>query len=236
MTGPLGAGYQDFARSFATSRFLTFPLFATVIAVPTTIPPIATVNMDSIGVRAFANNNHMRVTLNWYNDEGLVNFITNDEVIVRQGGVFDQSIVVKGSFLSVVVTPAGGANSTVTLIMYETTRSVISQHTGIANLLQNNAAVAVGAGATVTTEITRVWAGEATFWCSSSLATWSAVLEAIDELGNLTVMDFMNQTYPQTPRPIFFPSCTVRSRLINGTGAAGNIGIRITARPGMSGM
>lgn len=236
MTGALGAGYQDWGRSFATSRFLNIPSLGGLIAGATVYGPFTTVNIDSLGIRAIAIVGHGSITLDWYADEGLTVFITSDKISVRQGGTFDQSVVVKGSFLKVTATPAPAANWTFTLVIYETTRSVIPSLSSVDNLLLFNVNVVLGAGSGTTIEAPRVVAAEATWTVFSPGADWNATLEAFDETGTGFRVDQYDQTRNKERRLVYLPPCTVRVGLVNNAAVAAGFNIMLGARPGLSGL
>lgn len=236
MTTPLSVGYPDYRRSFATSRFFTTVANAVAFNSTTVFGPYSTVNMDSIAFSALTAGGRGLITLGWFFDIGLTQNITSEQISLIDPNVFEQSIVVKGPFLSVTIAPFAPTPFTLTLVLYETTRSVIPSPTPQTNVLFYANAIPVGAGATVTTQIDQVWCGEISWQPTSSLVTYAVHIDAVSVSALTQQLDFVDQTFPKSMRTIFLPPCTCNVVVTNTSGGAGNVGVRMTARPGMAGM
>lgn len=235
MTGPLGAGYRDWARSFATSRFWQLPYFVTTITGSSVAGIFTTVNIDSLGVRLFALTGGGELVLDWFADQALTQFVTTDTLNMLGGDTFDQSVVVKGAFLRVTATPVPASNWTLTLVLYETTRSVIPQTTSRANVLIRQLGTAVGASTFVEVESGRVWPGEVYWLAGSALATWSAELRHVDHLGGVRTIDVIRSTDAVQNHNLYLAAEHSRIRFTNSTAVAGTFDTFLIARPGLSG-
>jgi hypothetical protein len=237
MTGPLGVGYPDYARSFASARLFDFPAFAHVYNAPSVIGSYNTANMDSLGIRAFADLNQGRLQIKWYQDSAHTLLITDDECVIRNGGHFEQSITVKGPFATLTQNPGTGGTWTLSLVVYETTRSVIPQTNPIDNVLASQQ-IAVGAGLTNTFDTLRVWAGPAhLYFLANPLAVaWFYLISAIDEFGVLTRIYAGANNFPNTPSRLYLPATPLRIAVTNQDGVIRDYEYALVANPGLSGL
>jgi hypothetical protein len=234
MTNPT-IGYPDWQRNFVAARFFQALAFNELTIGAKTYGPFTMANIDSIGLSCLNNTNGGQLILQWSADQAGVLPTGKDNIVIRDGTRFHQSIVVKGSFLTITSQTFLAVPWTKTMLIYETTRSVIPQDGVNDNVLLSQLATAAPIGVTLTT-IPRVWAGEAVWSARSPLATWIASVEIIDEAGTITTLDQANQAEATKSRTIFLPSTPLRFSFNNTTGGASTFTAFISARPGLSGM
>lgn len=235
MTIPAGIGYPDWRRSFATARFFDILAFNTTITQSTNFGPFPVANIDSIGVRCFALTGHGLLTLEWFADEALTFFLSGDQISLREGCAIDQSIVVKGAFLRVTVANVEPADWELTLVLYETTRSVISMSDPTDNVLISQVNQVVAGGATATWDGLRIYSAEAVWSVRSNGTNFNVNLNHVDHIGNVTRIDQFSQANTQLSRIIFLSPCMSRINYVNGDVGNHAVSAFLVAKPGLSG-
>lgn len=227
--------YPDWQRTYASARMFEELLTADAITTPTTFGPFPVGNMDSVAIFIDSDVSHGIVEMTWWKGPGATIQVTQDVINIREGRRFEQSIVAKGSWLTILATPAT-ASWTLSLEIYETTRSVLPQIESDRNQLLSSLGVAVGAGATVVVDIPVVWVDAVEWFADSGLVMWSATYESISAAGAVMQIDIQTQASPALPRQIYVPARSQQVSLTNPTGVAGTISVRANGKPGLSGL
>jgi len=193
--------------------------------------PLDTSQRSFLGVRLFSNVNHGLLQLEWFNDQALTQFLTVDQVNIRQGGVFDQSLAVKGNFVRITVVAGSAGNWTITLLLYETSTATISQLTPTQNVLASRQ-FNVNAGATDTFNVPNVMVGPAFFYANASIVTtWFVIVSSIDHNGNLTRLYTVGNALGPPPIILYLPATNIQIALTNLAAFAGLFEYALTVKP-----
>jgi hypothetical protein len=231
MTGPVGVGYQDWGRTFATSRLWSLLAFNTVIVVSSVLTTIPTVNIGFLGVRLFSNVNHGFLVLDWFADAALTQFATTDTISLRQGGTFDQSIVVKAAFCRITAFSGSAGNWTMTLLVYEATYPIVPQLTATDNVVTSQT-FNLGAGLTSTVVVPRVVAAPAFFYVvPQNTALWFVNIEYIDANAATARLFTCGNINAVVSTAFFLPACNIQVKLTNQDAAAKSFEYAVTTKP-----
>lgn len=231
MTMPVVHGYPDFARQVAEADVLLKHETNTATAGEVVRGPYFVGGETHLGFFFTVGLVFYRMAFEFYADKDLTLPLTNHVVEVTPFTSASFSVPVLSPWLQIRLTPGAGTDPFSFRLWTAAGQSMHMEFGGSSNVLISNAAVAVGAGAFVDVDAVRVWPGECTWMASSALATWSCELLAVGSLGGLTRLDFINQTRNLERRTLFLPAMILKARLGNQTGAPGNIGIHVVARP-----
>lgn len=231
MTMPVVHGYPDWNRSKAEADVLLNYEVDTATGGEVTRGPFFVGGATHLGHFFGVGLVFYRVAFEFYADAAMTQLLSQHVVEVTPLTSSSFSFPVLGPYVLARLTPGAGTDPFSFRLWTAAGQSMHMEFGGSSNILISNAAVAVGAGAFVDVDASRVWPGECTWMASSALLTWSCELLAVGALGGLTRLDFINQTRTLERRTIFLPAMILKARLGNQTLAAGNIGIHVVARP-----
>lgn len=231
MTSPVVHGYPDYSRQTPESDVVFQSLTNVAVNAPTTYGPFFCGAFPAIGFRTSITGDNARVTITYYNDQAKTVQLGSLGYDVYTTGGGCHTFPVLGPWFTVQVTP-GPANITLTMVTWAAPHPAMETiDQGTTSVLISNPAIAVGAGATATVDASWVVPGDASWVASSSLATFNASLYVVDYLGTETNLDVTTQYTNSYRRAIHLPYMRVRVRVSNQTGAAGTIGVRVSAHP-----
>lgn len=222
MTAPIVHGYPDWGRFAARADVIYISDTSVVIGAGDKVyDPIFVGNVRHLGFIFNMVTNNAAVRLDYYNDENLSTILGTQTIKTRVGGGFDFSLPVQGPWVQVFInfnaTPAE-----YDLYMFSVSGNIASIQNGPAPIrIIGVGAFAIGAGATVTLTSSRSYPGEAMWSVSSALATWTALLDTIDDLGVTNVLDAGNNTLNPLNRRVWLPAEQCRLRVTNTTAGAG---------------
>jgi hypothetical protein len=230
MTQPAPHGYPDWGRFVASSDKLLLNDTQAAHNNTYTSATIFVGDIPYIGVRLFIGTNSAHAEVRYYLESSLTTLLATDSFDYRGGSDLHIGLLVKGPFVSVVVTP--------TVNPIDITLSITSRHGPGSSLTENplryvlisQLAVAIGAGATVQAFSTEITPGPAMWSIQTNVATWTASIGAIDAAGVNTRLDLASNVFPAMPRLVFLPPTTVRIGITNTSGAAGTVDFFCTAQ------
>jgi hypothetical protein len=175
--------------------------------------------------------NHFSVDMDYYADSAGTIQLFSQQVIVRQGGIFVDTLPTLGPFLSVTVTPSAINSHYILQLSASHHRKRSVQASAVGNLLLRVSAVSIGAGATLTSVIDNVTPGIATWSVDTNVADFFSEVEAIDHNGLTYLIDRIEEKVVGQKRTIFLPPCSIRCRTANNTAAAGTFYIIMNVPP-----
>jgi hypothetical protein len=232
MTSPATLGFPDFQRSYASARNLLRLVFQSAIVANDVSGPLPVGNMHSIGVRAFANVNNIKVLLDWFLDRTFLVFVSSDQFELVQGGSIDQSFPTKAAYLRVTVVPLPAGAATYTLAVYEMPVDTFAQTAPNINQLVGANGTAVGAGATITFDALRAFAGPASLTIfSEDAAAWNGALLTLNAAGTTTAIARASNKFPMQCVPIYLPAMCTRISFTNLDGVGRFVFAFLNAKP-----
>lgn len=214
------------------TRSLVSPIQQSNIDVDTFVGSFYVGDAPHLGVRFESVTNHFRVRFDYGQIPGPGNAgYAKQDVSVRQGSTFEQSIPVSGAYVDVTVFPSA-ANSAYILGLWTTPepfiRTSFENGYGIAfNITGEN----VNAGITETHQGTWVSPGEAHWSAVTGAAVNAIVIESIDRNGTVRHLDRSNNLTAVAARPLFLPATDIQVRIFNGDGAARTFDVSVVRRP-----
>lgn len=150
---------------------------------------------------------------------------------VRSGSKVDTTVPVAGPWVDVSLNP-NGANPTYDLVLYTARAPVLNSVTSSRGNMLCTINQSIGAGAGVTVTSTRIWPGEAHWFCESAVAGWNAQATSISFSGSVAVIDSFRSTVADgLGRQIFLPATNVQLIVNNTSAGAGTFRAAIVARP-----
>lgn len=221
MSQPESHGYPDWGRYAAGSDKVVYFDTSAIAVSGESYGPFFVGDSPYLGVTLTPNTNAARFELSFWQTSAVSGFMGDYYVDCQPATSFNGLIASQGPWLLITAnTPVVGGLAT---------KRIWSSHSmyGSAwlplegSMISRNGA-AVGAGATVLTQAGRVRPGPAVWNVFSALATWTAWIDVVDYLGNLTRLDTITQAQGNASRSLFLPPANVRFNFQNTTGAAGN--------------
>ena len=230
MTGPASLDYPDWTRTFAAARDLILADAAT-ITVSKVYPAVAVGNINSLAVIINATTRNTRYTFDWFLDQALGTQISEDQIDVLAGCLWDQTITPAGAYLRLTVTPFGGA-ATYDIELAEAPTPRVAQVGPDDNILINLDTSSINATTTLTDLATKIVAGWAYIqvWTQNA-TTWEALLSCVSSDGNVDPICHVNQTSPHAPFLIFIPACQLQLQVTNHDAAARTFSAIIMHKP-----
>lgn len=231
MTSPVAHGYPDWGRFEASAdKLLAFDQQLDVDA-GTSYPRFFVGDVPYVSVWLNAITNHFAFTLRFLDAQTGGNFLAQQVCSVRDGSEFDATIPVSGPWLELTATPSA-ANSAFQYALATARTPHIGMRSGYNDPVLVSFNATVGAGASLTTEAVRVYAGEAHWFAETALATWTARLETFDFAGASIILDeFRGITAGHEGRQVFIPPVNMRIVVTNQTGGAGSFRGALVHRP-----
>jgi hypothetical protein len=233
MTTPAPVGTPDWLRTYAAAR-VVFVNDGNVQANPVVRHgPLAVANISYLGIQCTAQSaSGILLLIEWFIDSAMTILITFDEVDVNNGGLFDQTIPVKGPYcrVSAFAEPAGPV--TYSLVVYESSESSISQRGETDNILIATNSQSVGANGATTLSTGRVWSGPASLQAySDNATTWNVDLEYVTTGGTTQSFLHLNQALPVQVHQIYLPPAPIKVALRNFDASARNFIVNLIAQP-----
>jgi hypothetical protein len=225
-------GYPDWVRPFAAARDLLYLDINRTIAATVASAAIAAGNLHSVGIKLLPTTNHTVVRLKWFFDQTLVSLVTTDAIDVRQDGVFDQTVTVKGPYLSVEVEPHVAPSSTYSLLVYGAPASSVTHLTPTDPVLLSYDGANIAAGATRTDDYPRVFAGPAILHASTiDSPNWTFRLKTLESNGTVKTLLRLSQTVTPGPVLVHLPACNIRAEMVNNDAVARLFVVGLVAKP-----
>jgi hypothetical protein len=231
MTAPSPHGYPDWGRYAASAdKKLDTQVWADM-DVQTTFGPYFVGDIEWVNINFTVTAQNYLVRMQFREDIAAGTDLHNQEFVVRSTSTSYLSFPVTGPWLSIRVTPSA-ANSTggFTLTSAKRGGNPINADSSpnILKALVNNA---VGAGATVTSDVPNTVPGPAIWNVFPTPATWVATVESLDEAGAATRLDTIDNTVGKGSRFLYLPYEPIRVAVQNTSGAPGTFNLTVMAAP-----
>lgn len=221
MTTPVSHGYPDWVRQVAQADAVLDSYSFGPVGGITTKGRYFTGGFKYVGVQVSITGNPGFLSFLWYDSQTGGTLIGSQAVPFRNSETLSVSIPVQGPWLAVQYIATAG-NITGNGLLW----TIAGDSPSTAGPLAPKTLIASGtsilAGATRTDSSTEIMGGKAFFSADSSLATWVAILEAVDQTGATTgVARLSNLTIPGMY--LLIPSTPMQIRSVNTTGGNGPI-------------
>jgi hypothetical protein len=231
MTAPVAHGYPDYGRYAARADKLIDQASAVTISATTTHGRYFVGDVPFVLPFLFADANHIRWRVQFYDAATGGNLLAGFAISTRQGSQFDATVPVVGPFMSLQITPSA-ANTTYSFILSTAHSAIFDSPTSATDNVLATINQSVAAGATVTSDSTRVWPGEATWFVRSTSTNWQFRIDTIDYLGAMLRVEHVALAAAGTQRGvIFLAPANMRLTVINGDAVAREFSTSLVARP-----
>lgn len=235
MTAPVSHGYPDWNRVVAQADTLLLgAAFDPTLADPTDYDLGFVGNYPAIGVTFGVTVQTHVFQMGFFGtplfqDE----FGTYSFRVSTTAALVQRSIPVLGPYLRLRIDPEalGGGPLHLAFVSSSPGSFVPNGSEPLNSVLISTTATAVGVGATVTSNATRVWPGEATWTVTSASTAYRAVLQALGVGGAWTTIDSIQGAgLPSQSHKVFLPAAPIRVQFTNNGGAAANHDTYVVSR------
>lgn len=219
MTSPFQHGYPDWGRQQATADIGVLDESGVNLTAPTTYGPFLVAGLPYLAVECNSAQS-MEVTLDWYTDSSLTQYISGDTIVTPAGGIAYVTLPVVGNYVRFNV-ERGAYPGTVTVRASMTANPSSETASGGAtnNLLEVDG-LTVNAGVTNTYNSTNIRGGWARWDATLILGVVYLVrLYAVDFAGGLTLIGVIDSNTGRGGGMIFVPAMPLRMLFSNFDGA-----------------
>jgi hypothetical protein len=216
MTLPLSVGFPDWNRSASEAQFLEINDISVTHNATFTYPIRYVGNAQTFELWFACNDQRTQVTITFWADG--VGTVSMDiySIMTAPFTTATATIPVISPFISVDVAPSVGGNFTYTLQLWRNPHggAFAGGFGNLAMFSQNNTPIGGGVNSTLT--YPRIREGEAS-WCGGMTGgNWAMVVFATDSLGNVTIIDFVDQTAsPFATRRCWLPPAPISIQISN---------------------
>ncbi len=219
MTTPVPHGYPDWGRYAAQADIEILGTSNLNLNGSETFGRFFVGGVKHIAYIYAAGGNNSRVTLETYTAETGGTLLSEQVINCRNPGGFDFSIPVQGPWLAITVTSVGGA------ISYDLNAWTVAGN--LASVTSNlspryalsQTGTAVGAAATVLTEVPYTYVGRGHWFIRCTATTFIATLQTVTAGGTVQNVDQWTEATPLGARQIHIPSFPLRLSVNNTSGA-----------------
>lgn len=231
MTAPIAVGFPDWGRTSARAKVIYHDITDLDIDAVEQLPVKYVGDHTYLQVFFSAVTNHFFVAIDFKDQELGGTTIGWQSFTIRQGDSFRHTFPIPGPFVSIAVTPSA-VNSAYLLNAWST--SVPDQGNGpfdSGRVKIDLDGISIAAGATRTDSLDGPWPGWWSWGGESTAASWISKLEAIDDVGGITVLDRLSQGTGAARRLLHLPFSSLRIRTTNNDAGARSFFIYGTSHP-----
>lgn len=219
MTAPLPHGYPDWGRYQASADKSLWSVANVTIGVSTNYGPFFVGDVDFVRLYFLASTNHFNVSVKFYADAALTQFLMSDAVSVRQDDTYRRSIPVTGAYVLVQVSPSAAGSifdARLTTLRHPARGNDGSDRDGVL-ITDIDGSYAVG---TTIVDATKVIPGPAVFYGHAKTASTFLDLQVVNYVGTvLGLVRIINSTGPVS-HLVYLPPQHVRIRVTNNSAGA----------------